>query len=55
MGQTIFEPFVKSEEHEGAGLGLTVIKEIVEQTLSGSIECASDEGAIFTIKLPKVN
>ena len=55
LGQTIFEPFVKSEEHEGAGLGLTVIKEIVEQTLSGSIECASDEGAIFTIKLPKVN
>jgi signal transduction histidine kinase len=57
--QIIFEPFVhkggsaSAEPSSGLGLGLFVVREIV-QAHRGSIEVASDvNGTIFTVRLPR--
>ncbi len=52
----IFEPFYRIEQKEsisGTGLGLTVVKEIIDAH-HGSIEVSSEpgKGSRFTIRLP---
>lgn len=57
----VFEPFYQGEgtiynrSREGAGLGLTISREIV-LLLQGTIDCRSKvgEGSVFSIKLPRV-
>jgi len=49
----IFEPyFTTKEQGKGTGMGLYMSKEILEH-MAGSIECSNtNEGALFTIKIP---
>jgi nitrogen-specific signal transduction histidine kinase len=51
----IWEPFFTTKGEEGTGLGLDIVKAIVEAH-HGTIECrtAPDEGAAFSIRLPAV-
>jgi signal transduction histidine kinase len=54
--QRIFEPFFTTKKDVGTGLGLWVVKEIVERH-GGAIEVNSHDGngsrgAIFTVQLP---
>ncbi|MCK8061503.1 MULTISPECIES: GAF domain-containing sensor histidine kinase [unclassified Fusibacter] len=52
----IFKPFVKlNPSLDGSGMGLSIVKEIVENKLMGSIECHSEvgKGTIFNVVLPK--
>jgi len=50
----LFETFVTSGKEDGTGLGLAVVKKIVDEH-GGSIEAESPEegGACFKISLPK--
>ena len=51
IGQ-IFDPFFTTKEiGKGTGLGLTVVHELMRE-LGGSVEVASDDGAIFTLTFP---
>jgi len=52
--QRIFDPFF-SRSSEGTGLGLTIVRRIVEQH-HGLIEVESEPGAgtVFTLRLPRV-
>ncbi|OGS06066.1 MAG: hypothetical protein A2204_02950 [Elusimicrobia bacterium RIFOXYA1_FULL_47_7] len=52
----IFEPFF-STKSKGTGLGLAVVKRIVEERHNGIIRVTSekDRGTTFTIELPVVN
>lgn len=47
----LFEPF--SREHEGAGLGMSIVKKLVEK-MEGTIEVQSEEGkgSTFTVTIP---
>ncbi|MDQ2087276.1 substrate-binding domain-containing protein [Herbivorax sp. ANBcel31] len=50
-----FEPFFTTEKgNGGSGLGLTIIKNIIEQKFDGTIECESEynKGTTFIIYLP---
>lgn len=53
--KTIFEPFYTTKGAEGNGLGLPVVKSIVEQH-GGSVEVESEvgKGTVFRINLPGV-
>ena len=51
----IFNPFYTTKRGSGgSGLGLSIVYNIVTQTLGGSIECGSDigGGTTFTIIFP---
>lgn len=53
----IFTPFFSTSHNKGgSGLGLSVIKNLVDNTLQGSITCESDidKGVHFIIELPSV-
>lgn len=53
----IFTPFFSTSHNKGgSGLGLSVIKNLVDKTLQGSITCESDtdKGVHFIIKLPSI-
>lgn len=53
--ENIFTPFFSTSHNKGgSGLGLSVVKNLVEQTLQGSISCNSSlgNGVEFTITLP---
>ena len=52
----IFEPYFSTkDEKNGTGLGLYMSKTIVEKHLKGTMSCKnSDEGALFTVRLPLV-
>jgi signal transduction histidine kinase len=50
----IFEPFFTSEKHQGTGLGLNIVYNLVKQKLDGTISCESDsgKGVLFFIEIP---
>lgn len=52
----IFEPFFTTNREGGnSGLGMFISKNIIEQTLGGSLDCESvyGEGVKFTINIPQ--
>lgn len=53
-GTRIFEPFY-SNKNDGTGIGLFIVKQIVENDLGGSITLISDriQGTIFSVHLPR--
>lgn len=54
--QELYKPFFTTKQGEGGtGLGLNIIKDLIESKLRGVIECHSvlGEGTQFIIKLPK--
>ena len=57
LHKTIFEPFYTTKQkHEGvAGLGLSIVKNIIENDFSGKIKVESvpGRGTVFTIIIPK--
>jgi len=53
--RSIFDPFFTTKEAgKGTGLGLSISHSIIEKH-QGTIEVASKDGAVFTIKLPLAN
>ncbi|MEZ5291166.1 MAG: ATP-binding protein [Vicinamibacterales bacterium] len=52
--ERMFEPYVTTKPSPGSGLGLAVVRAVLEQ-LGGSIDVASDpgQGTTFSIDLPK--
>lgn len=54
MGSRIFDPFYSSKT-DGTGIGLFIVKQIVEHDLRGVVELHSDPqtGTTFTVMLPK--
>jgi signal transduction histidine kinase len=50
----IFEPFYTSEKHQGTGLGLHIVYNLVKQKLHGNISCESEtgKGVLFLIEVP---
>ncbi len=55
--KTIFNPyFTTKEKHNGTGLGLYILKLIVEESMNGKVAVENGkEGAIFSIKIPMGN
>ena len=51
--EKIFEPFVSTKGEQNAGLGLSIVKNILS-SLDGTISCSNndDRGVTFTIRLP---
>ena len=51
----IFEPFYTSEKHQGTGLGLHIVYNIIKQKLHGNILCKSEpgQGVLFQMDLPE--
>jgi signal transduction histidine kinase len=51
----IFEPFYTSDNHQGTGLGLHIVYNIIKQKLLGSISCSSEpgKGVLFQIDIPE--
>ena len=50
----IFEPYFTTKASEGTGVGLSIIKSIVEEKMNGTIQAENkDDGALFTITLPQ--
>jgi signal transduction histidine kinase len=51
----IFDPyFTTKDKHNGTGLGLYILKLIVEDSMNGKVSVKNGEkGAIFTIEIPK--
>jgi len=55
MVSKIFDPFYTTARGRGGtGLGMSIVFNLVTQTLKGRISCKSDpgEGVVFTIKVP---
>ena len=50
----IFEPFFTSEKHQGTGLGLNIVYNLVKQKLKGTVFCESEpgRGVLFLIEIP---
>ena len=50
----IFEPFYTSDKHQGIGLGLNIVYNLVKQKLHGNISCDSEpgKGVLFLIEIP---
>lgn len=52
IAPTLFEPFVTKNKGNGTGLGLAIVKQYIEGH-GGQIDAHNDNGAVFTIQLPK--
>jgi two-component system NtrC family sensor kinase len=50
--KSLFEPFVTKDKSQGTGLGLAIVKQFIEAH-GGTITAENDNGAVFTISLPK--
>ncbi len=50
----IYDPFFTTNMHEGTGLGMHIVYNLVRQKLSGTIECESEgeKGVKFELRLP---
>jgi signal transduction histidine kinase/ligand-binding sensor domain-containing protein len=50
----LFEPFYTSDKHRSTGLGLSIVYNLVNQKLHGTITCESEpgNGALFVIEMP---
>jgi signal transduction histidine kinase len=55
MQHTMFEPFVTTKGERGTGLGLWIVKGIIENH-GGKLKVRSqlDRGTVFSIELPAV-
>lgn len=54
--EKIFEPFFTTKQaSQGVGIGLSMVKRIVEKDFGGSVDVADNQGhgTVFTIKFPK--
>jgi two-component system sensor histidine kinase BaeS len=47
---SVFDRFVKAADSQGSGLGLTIVKDLVEAH-GGTVSASNDEGAVFTVTL----
>jgi signal transduction histidine kinase len=50
---SIFDRFVKAADSQGSGLGLTIVKDLVEAH-GGTVSAHNEEGAVFTVTLVRV-
>ncbi|HQI78969.1 MAG TPA: HAMP domain-containing sensor histidine kinase, partial [Petrotogaceae bacterium] len=53
--EKIYDPFFTTNRSKGnTGLGLSIVYNLVTQTLKGSIKCQSikNEGTVFTVSFP---
>ena len=48
--EAVFDRFVKAADSQGSGLGLTIVKDLVEAH-GGTVAARSDGGAVFTVTL----
>lgn len=54
LPKKLFQPYVSTKGEKGTGIGLNIVKIIVEDRYCGEIKAEnSDSGAVFIIKLPK--
>lgn len=52
MGK-IFDQFFTTKSKDGTGIGLYMVKNIIENNLKGNLSCInSDKGAVFILRLP---
>jgi signal transduction histidine kinase len=50
----VFNPyFTTKEEGKGTGIGLYMSKIVIEENMKGKLSASNDDGAVFTITLPK--
>lgn len=49
----IFDRFVKAADSQGSGLGLTIVKDLVEAH-GGTVRASNEQGAVFTVELPGI-
>lgn len=49
---TLFEPFVTKNKSTGTGLGLAIVRQFIEGH-NGSVTVHNDEGAVFTLQIPR--